>query len=278
MTATIPFWKMHGTGNDFIVFDGEALPPGTDLAALGERLCHRHFGIGADGLLIRWPSETGHARMQIINSDGSEARMCGNGIRCLAVYLSAKEGLSGEMRIETLGGMIRPQLVDGGQVRVAMGQPRLQAAQIPVAGYGEDRVVEAPVQTGGRHYRMTTVSMGNPHAVIFVDDMAALPFEIDGPALEQAACFPDRANIEFVQVQSPGAVTMKVWERGAGPTMACGTGACATVVAGVLTGRTGRQVAVSLPGGVLQIHWPADDADVVMTGPAAKVFEGAFVL
>jgi diaminopimelate epimerase len=278
MTATIPFWKMHGTGNDFIVFDGQDLPTGTDLAALGARLCHRHFGIGADGLLIRWPSSQGQARMQIINSDGSEAKMCGNGIRCLAIYLAAKEGLAGEMPIETLGGLIRPTLVDGGLVRVSMGQPRLQAAQIPVTGYGEDRVVDAPIQAGARSYRATTVSMGNPHAVIFVDDMAAVPFETDGPALEKAPCFPDRANIEFVQVQSPSTVQMKVWERGAGPTMACGTGACATVVAGVLTGRTDRQVAVSLPGGVLQIHWPAADAEVVMTGPATKVFEGTFTV
>jgi diaminopimelate epimerase len=278
MTATIPFWKMHGTGNDFIVFDGEALPAGTDLAALGERLCHRHFGIGADGLLIRWPSTQGDACMQIINSDGSEAKMCGNGIRCLAVYLHETAGLSGEMRIETLGGLIRPTLVDDGLVRVAMGEPRLLTAQIPVTGYGEDRAVDVPVATNGRTYAMTTVSMGNPHAVIFVDDLAAVPFEADGPSLEKAPCFPDRANIEFVQVQSPAAVTMKVWERGAGPTMACGTGACAVVASGVLTGRTGRQVAVSLPGGVLQIDWPADDAEIVMTGPAATVFKGAFTV
>jgi diaminopimelate epimerase len=278
MTATIPFWKMHGTGNDFIVFDGEALPAGTDLAALGERLCHRHFGIGADGLLIRWPSAQGDARMQIINSDGSEAKMCGNGIRCLAVYLHETAGLSGEMRIETLGGLIRPTLVGDGLVRVAMGAPRLRTAQIPVTGYGEDRAVDVPVATNGRTYTMTTVSMGNPHAVIFVDDLAAVPFEADGPALEKAPCFPDRSNIEFVQVQSPSAVTMKVWERGAGPTMACGTGACAVVAAGSLTGRTARQVAVSLPGGVLQIDWPADDAEIVMTGPATTVFKGAFTV
>lgn len=278
MTATIPFWKMHGTGNDFIVFDGADLPAGTDLAALGERLCDRHFGIGADGLLIRWPSAQGDARMQIINSDGSEARMCGNGIRCMAVYLQAKAGQAGEMRIETLGGLIRPTLIDGGLVRVAMGQPRLAAAQVPVKGYGEDRVVEAPIETGGRTYRFTGVSMGNPHAVIFVDDLAALPFEVDGPSLETAAAFPDRSNIEFVQVQSPSAVTMKVWERGAGPTMACGTGACAVVTAGVLTGRTDRKVAVALPGGVLNIEWPADDAELVMTGPAVKVFEGTFTV
>lgn len=276
MAASIPFWKMHGTGNDFIVFDGADLPAGTDLAALGQRLCDRHFGIGADGLLIRWPSSVGDARMQIINSDGSEAAMCGNGIRCLAVYLQAKTGRDGEMRIETLGGLIRPTLIDGGLVRVAMGRPRLQAAEIPVQGYGDTTVVEAPIETGGRTYRFTGVSMGNPHAVIFVDDLAGVPFTADGPALETAPAFPDRANVEFVEVASPTAVTMRVWERGAGPTMACGTGACAVVTAGVLTGRTGRQVAVSLPGGVLHIDWPADDAEVVMTGPAVRVFEGTF--
>ncbi|MBC7541362.1 MAG: diaminopimelate epimerase [Candidatus Sericytochromatia bacterium] len=276
MTATIPFWKMHGTGNDFVVFDGAALPAGTVLADLGKRLCDRHFGIGADGLLIRWPSERGHAWMQIINSDGSEAGMCGNGIRCMAMYLNANGTTEDALQIETLGGMIRPTVVDAEQVRVAMGQPRLQAAEIPIVGFGDGRVVDAPISANGHDYRFTTVSMGNPHVVIFVNDLAGVPVPEDGAALEMSASFPDRANIEFVEVISRQSVRMRGWERGAGLTMACGTGACAVVVAGVLTGRLDRDVAVTLPGGVLQICWPADDAEVIMTGPAAMVFEGQF--
>lgn len=276
--STIAFWKMQGTGNDFVVFDGTELPDGVDLAALGQRWCDRHFGIGADGLLIRWPSEKAHARMQIINADGSEANMCGNGIRCLAVYLAGQGAPSGELTIETLGGLIRPTLLPDGQVRVAMGRPRLRAAEVPVHGYGEGRVIEQPIHANGRTWSFTAVSMGNPHAVIFVDDVEACDVAALGQVLERHPAFPNRANIEFVQVLNPEEVRMQVWERGAGITLACGTGACATLVAGVLTGRMARRAAVHVPGGTLQIEWPDDEAEVFMTGPAGVVFQGQGVL
>lgn len=273
------FTKMHGLGNDFIVVAGERRLP-DNASELALDLCNRFFGIGADGLVYVLPSEQADFRMRIINSDGSEAEQCGNAIRCVAKYvydngLTDKE----EITIETLGaGVQQVQLaVDGGKVssvRVDMGEPILQGLQVPTTVDAE-RVVEHPIEVDGRTFAFTAVSMGNPHAVIYVDDAVNFDLETWGPKLETHPMFPRKINVEFVTVNTRGQADMRVWERGAGPTLACGTGACATLVASVLTGATDRSATVSLKGGDLLIEWNEADNHVYMTGPAAEVFRGA---
>lgn len=272
------FTKMHGLGNDFIVVAGERQLP-EDAPELALRLCNRFFGIGADGLVYILPSDNADFRMRIINSDGSEAEQCGNAIRCVAKYvfdngLTDKE----EMTIETLGaGVQKVQLtVEGGKVstvRVDMGQPILAGLQVPTT-VNADRVVEHPIEVDGKEFKFTAVSMGNPHCVIYVDDAVNFELEKWGPKLETHPMFPRKINVEFVTVNSRGQADMRVWERGAGPTLACGTGACATLVASVLTGATDRSAVVSLKGGDLFIEWNEDNNHVYMTGPAAEVFRG----
>lgn len=270
---------MHGLGNDFVVIAGEtALPEGAD--ALAMRLCDRNFGIGADGLVFILPSERADFMMRIINSDGSEAEQCGNAIRCVAKYvydngLTDKETIT----IETIGAGVQPvQLtVENGRaaaVRVDMGEPVLAGLQIPTTIEAE-RVIGHPIEVDGREFRFTAVSMGNPHCVIFVDDAAGFDLAAWGPKLEVHPLFPRRTNVEFVTVTSPSHADMRVWERGAGPTLACGTGACATVVAAVLNGLTDRTATVSLKGGDLLIEWSEADNRIYMTGPAAEVFRGS---
>lgn len=267
---TLRFTKMHGTGNDFIVLDGTRVPVRVG-AAQAEKLCDRRFGVGADQILFLEPSKRADFRMRIMNADGSEVEMCGNGIRCVARYAYERgHTKKKEMTFETAAGLIRPSL-ERGLVRVDMGAPILDAAKIPTKGKG--RVIDRDFRWDGNRVKLTCVSMGNPHAVIFVDDLSKAPVETWGPRLERHPFFPRRVNVEFAQVESPGRVRVRVWERGAGLTMACGTGACAVAVAGVLTGRTDRRVAVSLPGGTLQVEWAADGR-VIMTGPAEFVFDG----
>ncbi|EXX85086.1 diaminopimelate epimerase [Paenibacillus darwinianus] len=272
------FTKMHGLGNDFIVVAGEqALPDNVDRLAI--ELCNRYFGIGADGLVYILPSEKADFRMRIINSDGSEAEQCGNAIRCVAKYvydhaLTDKT----EMTIETLGaGVQKVQLtVDNGKavkVRVDMGAPILNGLQVPTT-VDADRVIAQPIEVNGRQFLFTAVSMGNPHCVIYVDDAAGFDLQAWGPKLETHPMFPRKINVEFVTVKSRTHTDMRVWERGAGPTLACGTGACATVVASVLNGLTERTATVSLMGGDLLIEWNEADDHVYMTGPAAEVFRG----
>ena len=273
------FTKMHGLGNDFIVVAGEqALPD--NAAELAVRLCNRYFGIGADGLVYILPSEKADFRMRIINSDGSEAEQCGNAIRCVAKYVY-DNGLAAktELTIETLGAGVQPvvlQVEDGkvAQVTVDMGKPILNGLDVPTT-IDANPVIGHTVTVDGRDFAFTAVSMGNPHCVIYVDDAVNFDLATWGPKLEKHPLFPRKINVEFATVNSRDQVDMRVWERGAGPTLACGTGACATLVSSVLNGRTGRKATISLAGGDLLIDWNEANNRVYMTGPAAFVFTGS---
>lgn len=266
----IPFTKMHGCGNDFIFIDclKNDVP---DLATLAGRLCDRRFGIGADQLLTVHPSSVGDFKMQIYNADGSQVEMCGNGIRCFAKYVY-EHGLTGkkELEVETLAGIIRPRIV-GELVEVDMGEPILEGRKIPVDADGQ--IVNRPLIVGGITYNVTCVSMGNPHCVLFLDDIEALDLANVGPKFENHSFFPKRVNTEFIKVLGRGEVNMRVWERGAGETWACGTGASAATVAGVLVGKTDRKLTLHLKGGDLFIEW-RDNNRVYMTGAAQEVFHG----
>ncbi len=274
------FFKVHGLGNDFILVDlvKQEWPGGEeDLPGAARRLCHRQFGIGADGLVLVRTSQKADVFMQIINADGSEAEMCGNAIRCVAKYLYERGGIKKEvMHIETRAGVMVPRLVlEKGRVRavrVDMGAPRLERQDIPMIG-SPGRVVSEPLVVEGQTFHVTAVSMGNPHCVLFVPEVDQVDLSVLGPKLEKHPLFPRKTNVEFVQVLSRDEVKVRVWERGAGPTLACGTGACATVVAGVMNNYTGRVVKVHLPGGTLHIEWMEDD-HLYMTGPAEEVFCG----
>lgn len=269
------FTKMHGCGNDYVYVDctGEML---ADPNAAAKKVSDRHFGIGSDGLILICPSQKGDFRMRMYNSDGSEGAMCGNGIRCVAKFVYDK-GLTDKTRlaVETNAGMKYLDLTveDGkvSKVRVDMGAPSLKAAEIPVVGLGEE-VIGQPVSVAGQDWRMTCVSMGNPHAVVWCGDVDGLDIEKVGPCFHDHPMFPDRVNTEFVRVIDRQNVQMRVWERGAGETWACGTGACATAVACVANGLTDRKVTVHLRGGDLEIE--VTENTVFMTGPAVTVFEG----
>ncbi|MDH6061112.1 diaminopimelate epimerase [Chrysosporum bergii ANA360D] len=276
---TIEFTKYHGLGNDFILVDNRASssPVLTPLQAV--QLCDRHFGVGADGVIFALPGENGtDYTMRIFNSDGSEPEMCGNGIRCLAKFLADLEGESrnqNSYRIHTLAGVITPQLMADGQVKVDMGLPKLLAGEIPTTvTAGDTKVVNQPLEVAGKIWEVTCVSMGNPHCITFVEDLSAIALETIGSKFEHHPVFPQRTNTEFIQVVSREYLKMRVWERGAGSTLACGTGACAALVAGVLTGKCDRVATVELPGGCLQIEWSESDQRIYMTGPAQKVFTG----
>jgi diaminopimelate epimerase len=253
----------------------EALPP--DPAALARRIADRHFGVGGDGLILIVPSAVADARMRMFNADGSEAEMCGNGLRCVAKYVY-DHGICRQptLKIETGRGVLALDLeLSGGlveRVRVDMGEPILAAAQIPTTLPGSP-VVDAELPVGDRTLRVTCVSMGNPHCVTFVEQLSDDWVLGVGPLVETDPHFPRRVNAEFVEVVSPSEVRMRVWERGSGETLACGTGACAVCVAGVLAGRTGRKILAHLRGGDLELHWN-DDGRVYMTGPAVEVFSG----
>ena len=272
------FTKMHGTGNDYIYVNGfeEKLENPSEAAV---KLRDRRFGIGSDGLILILPSDVADCRMEMFNADGSIGKMCGNGIRCVAKYVYDRGLVKKDvLRVETRSGVKTLQLrVEDGKVasvRVNMGQPELDPEKIPVL-FSKDRMVDEEVYTpSGNVWRVTCVSMGNPHAVIFVDDVEGLNLPAIGPEMEKHAMFPERANIEFAQVTGPHEVQMRVWERGSGETLACGTGACACAVASVLTGKTDRDVTVHLRGGDLHIFWDPDTDDVYMEGPAAFVFDG----
>jgi diaminopimelate epimerase len=273
--ATLSFVKLHGTANDFVYADARGGFPG-DPAHVAARLCDRRRGVGADGLILLLPSERADCRMVIYNPDGSRPEMCGNGIRGFAKFVHDR-GIAtrNPLRVETDDGVktLECELVDGRvhRVRVDMGVPVWDAPAIPVAAEGE--VIDRPLEVAGREYRITCVSMGNPHCVVFLDDVAGLPLAELGPRFEHHPLFPRRVNTEFIRVVGPERLEMRVWERGAGETMSCGTGACAAAVAATRTGRAGRRVVVSLPGGELEIEWRADD-HVLMTGDAVEVFEG----
>lgn len=274
--ATLPFVKMHGIGNDYVYVDcfAHRVP---DPAALAQRVSPRRTAIGSDGLILICPSDVADARMEMYNADGSRGAMCGNGIRCVGKYV-ADHGLSSRnpLRVETDSGIKVLQLTRQGgavvSVAVDMGEPILDGPRIPVAAEG--RVIDAPLDVGGQTHRVTCVSMGNPHCVVFADDVERLDLERIGPQFEHHPFFPQRVNTEFVRVESPIRLRMRVWERGSGETAACGTGACAALVAAVLTGRAERHAQVRLNGGDLDIEWRPGDGHVIMTGPAEEAFRG----
>ena len=277
----IEFSKYQGLGNDFILIDNlhSAEPIITPEQAI--KMCDRHFGIGADGVIFALPGKEGtEYTMRIYNSDGSEPEMCGNGIRCLAKFIADLEGnseINKSYRIHTLAGLIVPKLESNGEVTVDMGNPQLAAAEIPTTLGSEDgKVVAQPLPVADRTWLVTAVSMGNPHCITFVEDSEAIALEQIGPLFEHHSAFPQRTNTEFIQVVKPDYIKMKVWERGAGATLACGTGACAAVVAGVLNDKCDRSCTVELPGGCLHINWSKADNRVYMTGPATEVFRGRY--
>jgi diaminopimelate epimerase len=262
---------MHGLGNDMIVVNslGRGWAP---TAAAARYLCERRLGIGADQMLILLPSTAADFRMLTFNADGSEVEMCGNGIRCLARWLQAR-GITQKnpLALETRAGIIRPEVI-GELVRVDMGEPEFDAERVPVQGAGRVQDVEMSVE--GRAIRMSAVSMGNPHCVIRVPDAAQVPLSELGPKIENHPWFPRRTNVEFVEVVNRGRLRVRVWERGAGATLACGTGACAAAVVMIAQGFADRKVTVGLPGGDLEIEWDEKSNRVLMTGPATFVFEG----
>lgn len=273
------FSKWHGLGNDFVIVNGfkEKIENYKQMAI---EVCDRHLGVGADGLVVILPSEIADFHMRIFNADGSEAEMCGNVTRCIARYVY-EYGLTNKEKItlETKAGIIKPELIfiDGmlSTIRVDMGEPRLQRSEIPMIGDGE-KVINELLVTEKSDYYITCVSMGNPHCILFVDDISDVDLSTIGPMIETNSAFPKKTNVEFVQVINKQRVRMRVWERGAGITMACGTGACATVVAAVLNGKTDRHAVVELDGGELLIEWGLDN-HVYMSGPAIEVFRGEYL-
>jgi len=272
------FTKLHGLGNDYLYLNTFTQDlSGYDLPALSRVLSDRHFGAGADGIILVEPSQTADFCMRIFNADGSEAEMCGNGVRGFAKYVF-DHGLTTqpELALETGAGLITLALqVEEGRMvsaRVNMGAPRLGRSEIPMRGEPADQpVIEEPLAVGDLTFRITAVSMGNPHCVIFVPSVADFPVTEIGPQIEHQEFFPQRTNVEFVHVLDRGHLEMRVWERGSGETLACGTGASAAVVAATLTGRADRQATVRLRGGELEIGWDADD-HVILTGPATEVY------
>lgn len=275
------FTKMQGIGNDFVVVDCISEPiPDTDLPELSKRVCDRKFGVGADGLILVTPSRIADCCMRMFNPDGSEAEMCGNGTRCVARFVyDRKLTPKTTIELETLAGVrtlwIRTRAGSVESVRVDMGKPRLKRSEIPMRGPDSDTVLNETIKVEGRKVSLAAVSMGNPHAVVFDMGLSLQEVALLGPAIENHRLFPQRTNVQFCDVQTSTEVVLRTWERGAGITLACGTGACAAVVAGVLTGKLARRVTVHLLGGDLQVEWNGDNR-VLMTGPAEEVFEGEY--
>ncbi|AIF51947.1 diaminopimelate epimerase [Pelosinus sp. UFO1] len=274
------FSKWHGLGNDFVIVNGleESIENYEEMAI---KVCDRHFGIGADGLVILLKSEIADFKMRIFNSDGSEAEMCGNVTRCMARYVF-EHGLTDKKKItlETKAGIIKPELIFTNgildTVRVDMGEPRLKRSEIPMDGNADEQVINEILRVGDVEYNITCVSMGNPHCIIFVDDLTLVDLSVIGPKIETDPIFPKKTNVEFVQVLNKQKLRMRVWERGAGVTMACGTGTCATLVAAVLNGKADRQATIELDGGTLFIEWGLDN-HIYMSGPAVEVFRGKYL-
>jgi diaminopimelate epimerase len=273
------FTKMHGLGNDYVYVNGFAETVG-DPARLARAVSDRHRGIGSDGLILICPSSKADVRMEMYNADGSRGQMCGNGIRCVAKY-AYEHGLAttNPMRVETDAGVLTLELtLDGPRValvRVNLGKPRLRPEDLPVR-LAANQMLDHPVEINGRTLSLTCVSMGNPHAVVFVDSLDSIDLARDGAALENHPLFPERCNIHFAKVSGPADVEAIHWERGSGATLACGTGACAVCVAGALTKRTQRHITARLPGGELALEWSEKDDCVYMTGSAEEVFSGTW--
>ena len=275
------FWKMHGLGNDYILIDNRDERIGEEkLRLLAQKLCKRRFSIGADGLLLLYNSRVADVKMRIFNADGSEAEMCGNGIRCLAKYCYENSIVNREeLRIETLAGIkdVWLKVADGRvmAVTVDMGKPVFEREKIPVLGEG--KFIDEEIKVDDKSFRATCLSVGNPHCVIFVDDVEKFPVERYGPKIEKHPIFPNRINVEFVQIVNRNLLRMRVWERGVGETLACGTGACASVVAGSILGKTSRECTVQLLGGELKIKYD-ENSGIFMTGSAETVYEGVIEL
>ncbi len=279
------FTKMHGAGNDYIYVDCFHHQPPADPAQVAIQVSDRHTGIGGDGLILIRPSDVADARMQMFNADGSEAEMCGNGIRCVAKFLYDHDICRKNLlNIETGAGILalelQPENGTVQQVRVDMGEPILLASKIPTTlgtnPNHNDHVVNMPFSVAGHEFEVTCVSMGNPHCVIFVEQATDELVLGIGPQIETDPRFPARTNVEFIEIISPNEVRQRTWERGSGETMACGTGASAVCVAGVLTGKTARTITNHLSGGTLTLEWNPDTNHVFMTGPAAEVFSGTW--
>ena len=269
------FWKMHGLGNDYVVMDNrDGRLPEERIPDFARRVCTRRFSVGSDGLLLVYDSNVADVRMRMFNPDGTEAEMCGNGIRCLAKFCYEK-GIARkeELEVETLAGIKRLWLIicegEVEAVRVDMGEPSLNRSSIPMLGEGD--CINEELKLDGETFTVTCLSVGNPHCVLFVDDVEAFPVLRIGPKIEVHEFFPNRINVEFVQVLNRREMKVRVWERGAGETLACGTGACASVVAGYITDRADREVTVHLLGGDLKIRY---DRSIFMEGPVVKVYEG----
>ncbi len=279
------FVKAHGIGNDFIIIDDRSsrIIKKTDYGKLAKKICNRHFGIGADGIIIVLDSKTIDIKFRIFNADGSEAEMCGNGIRCFAKYLFENKIIPKKtFRIETKAGEIIPEIIIDNlgnveSVRVDMGKPLLAPADIPFQS-SSDRAVNIPIEINGEKIYLTALSMGNPHAVIFVNDIENINIEQLGKQIEEHESFPDKTNVEFVKVINNNELKMRVWERGAGETLACGTGACAALTAAYLNKKTHRKALIHLKGGDLDVFWDEDTGHIFMTGPAEIVFTGIFNL
>jgi diaminopimelate epimerase len=278
MSDWIEFTKMHGAGNDFVVLDATAqeLPP---LEAFSRRICDRHLGIGADQVLVveaPIDHQAADFRMDIYNMDGSQVEMCANGIRAFYKYLRDRgRTRSDEIRVETLSGVVRPRWEGSDRIRVDMGLPILEPARIPTTlGAGDGPVLDVDLNAGGRNWKVSSVSMGNPHAIIEVEDVDAAPVAELGSEIEHHPAFPNRVNVEFIQIQSRNRIKQRTWERGTGETLACGSGACAVAVSSMLRNRVDRQVVIELRGGELAIGWANATSPVLMVGPASEVFSG----
>ena len=282
---TIKFTKMNGLGNDFIIVDAQdVLEKNLTYKQLAKKMCDRNFGIGADGLIIVNPPDVNtdaDISWRIFNSDGSEPQMCGNGIRCFAKYVY-KKGLVNNKKftVWTLAGIITPEILDNGEVKVNMGKPILETGKIPAALENLDCIINYPLEIEDKEFCITAVSMGNPHCVIFTDEDSGMLARKFGPKIEINPMFPEKTNVEFVKVISRNNIKIDVWERGCGITLACGTGACASTVAAVLNDLTDNTVKADLPGGSLTIEWNKDqpNASVFMTGKSEFVFEGEYFL
>jgi diaminopimelate epimerase len=284
----IDFVKMHGLGNDFILIDclHKSLGDSSFLSYLAKKLCDRNFGIGADGLILILPSSQADLRMRIFNFDGSEAQMCGNGIRCFAKYAYENKLISkNKFAVETLAGIITPELIFQDlknkkvlRIKVNMGTPKLRRREIPMNGEDTPTVIDETLKINPEQtFKITCVSMGNPHCITFVNDVQSISVEEIGPKIENHSLFPEKTNVEFIQVLNKQEINFRVWERGVGETLACGTGACAALVAAVLNNKTDRKATIHLPGGDLDILW-ADDGYIYMTGPTELVFRGEMII
>jgi diaminopimelate epimerase len=279
---------MHGLGNDFILTDclNKSLGDSSFLSYLAKKLCDRNFGIGADGLILILPSSKADLRMRIFNFDGSEAQMCGNGIRCFAKYAYENKLISkNKFAVETLAGIITPELIFQDlknkkvlRIKVNMGTPKLRRRETPMNGEDTPKVVNETLKINlEQTFKITCVSMGNPHCIIFVDDVQSIPVDEIGPKIENHSFFPEKTNVEFIHILNRKEINFRVWERGVGETLACGTGACAALVAAVLNNKTDRKATIHLQGGDLDIQW-ANDGNIYMTGPVELVFRGEMTI